>query len=135
LVDLVGANINRNDYSINCCLLNYNKIMYCHVYNFLDFLTSLKNKLEVFQCFQLHKLENTKINDNENTFKLFVLGKNCVVYFCILNDKQLFIINTNNKMGLLKLMDRKIKPSNIILKANLVVLQTYLIMNLIFVIY
>jgi hypothetical protein len=43
-VDLIGANFNRNDYSSNRCLFNYNGIMHCYVYNFLDLLISFKNK-------------------------------------------------------------------------------------------
>jgi hypothetical protein len=47
--------------------------------------------MDAFQCFQLQKLENTKINDSEDIYKLFSIGKDAVVYFCVLNGKQLVI--------------------------------------------
>jgi hypothetical protein len=60
-VDLIGTNFNRNDYSTNCCLFNYNGVLYCYIYDNIDLLTSFKNKLEIIQCFQLQKLQNTKL--------------------------------------------------------------------------
>jgi hypothetical protein len=59
------------------------------VYDNIDLLTSFKNKPEVLQCFQLEKLKNTKINTDEDLFQLFVLGKNGIIYFYILNTKRL----------------------------------------------
>jgi hypothetical protein len=56
----------RNESFTGRCFFDYNGMMYCHVYNYLDLLASLKNKELVLQCFELRKLENTKINDNED---------------------------------------------------------------------
>jgi hypothetical protein len=67
-------------------LSNYNGVPYCYVYDNIDLLTSFKNKPEVLQCFQLEKLENIKIND-EDIVQLFVLRKNGTIYFCVLNGK------------------------------------------------
>jgi hypothetical protein len=88
-VDLIGTNFNRNDYSTNRCLFNYNGVLYCYVSDNIDLLTSFKNNLKVLQCFQLQKLENTKINNGGDIFTLFVLGKNGTIYFCVLNGKRL----------------------------------------------
>jgi hypothetical protein len=72
-------------------LFNYNGVLYCYVYENIDLLTSFENKLELLQCFQLQKLENTKINTGGDIYNLFVLGKNGAIYFCVLNGKQLVI--------------------------------------------
>jgi hypothetical protein len=61
----------------------------CYVYDNIDLLTSFKNKLEVLQCFQLQKVENTKINNDGDIYNLFVLGNNGAIYFCVLNGRQL----------------------------------------------
>jgi hypothetical protein len=58
-----------------------------YVDNNIDLLTSFKNKSEVLQCFQLQKLENTKIINGGRIFKLFVLVKDAVVYFCVLHEQ------------------------------------------------
>jgi hypothetical protein len=74
-------------------------------------LISFKNKLEVFQCFQLQKLENTTINNGKDIFKLLVLGKNGIAYFSVLNGKQLIILKTKNtkkNKKLLQLTDREV---------------------------
>jgi hypothetical protein len=72
-------------------LFNYNGVSYYYVSDNIDLLTSFKNKPEVFQCSQLQKLENTKIINGGDIFQLFVLGKNGVIYFCVLNGKQFVI--------------------------------------------
>jgi hypothetical protein len=74
-------------------------VLYCYFYGNIDLLISFKNKGEVLQCFQLQKLENTAINNDKNLFKLFVLGKNGIAYFCLLNGKLLFILKTKNTMN------------------------------------
>jgi hypothetical protein len=85
------GNFSRNEYPTDRCLFNYNGVAYCYVFDNIDLLTSFKNKPEVLQCFQLQKLENTKIINGEDLFTLFVLGKNGIIYFCELNGKQLVI--------------------------------------------
>jgi hypothetical protein len=92
-VNDLGMNFSRNEYSTDRCLFNYNGVSYCYVYSNVDLLTSFKNKPEVLQCFQLQKFENTKINNGKDLFKLFVLGRDAVVHFCVLNGKQLIILN------------------------------------------
>jgi hypothetical protein len=37
--NLIGINFNRNDYSTNRCLFNYNGVLYCHVYDNIYLLT------------------------------------------------------------------------------------------------
>jgi hypothetical protein len=103
-------------------LFNYNGVPYCYVYGNIDLLTSFKNKPEVFQCFQLQKLENTKIINGGNMFPLFVLEKYVVVYFCELNGKQLLtykpktvtenekIITTNGQRNFIFLYNSKGEP-------------------------
>jgi hypothetical protein len=72
--------------------------LYCYVYGNIDLVISFKNKLEVLQLFQFQKVENTAIHNDKDIFKLFVLGKNSIVYFCVLNGRQLFILKTKNMM-------------------------------------
>jgi hypothetical protein len=91
----LGTNFSRNKYSTYRCLFNYNGISYCYVYDNIDLLTSFKNKPEVLQCFQLQKLENTKIINCGGIFQLFVLGKNNTIYFCVVNGKQLLSYKPN----------------------------------------
>jgi hypothetical protein len=88
-INIIGTNFYGYEYSTECCLLYYNGVFNCYVYCNLDLLTSFKNKLKVLQCFQLQKFENTTINNPTDIFKLFVLRKNCIAYFCALNGKQL----------------------------------------------
>jgi hypothetical protein len=78
--NLIGTNFSRNEYYTDRCLFNYNGVLYCYVYDNIYLLTSFKNKPEILQCFQLQKLENTKINTGGDIFTLFVLGKNADVY-------------------------------------------------------
>jgi hypothetical protein len=86
-VNDLGTNFSRNEYPTNRCLFNYNGVQYCYVYDNIDLLTSFKNKPEALQCFQLQKLENTKIINDGELFQLFVLVKNGDIYFCVLDGK------------------------------------------------
>jgi hypothetical protein len=96
--DTVGIIFYKNKCSSNCCLFNYNQVLYCYVYDNKDLLVLFKNKFEVFQCFPLQKLENSVIDNDNNLFKLLVLGKNGIPYFGVLNGKQFIIIKTKNLM-------------------------------------
>jgi hypothetical protein len=84
-VEIIFINFQRDSFLSNQWLFNYNAVFYCYVYDNVDLLTSFNNKLEVVQCFNLQKLQNTKINNKENTFKLFKLRKNCSIYLCVLD--------------------------------------------------
>jgi hypothetical protein len=97
-VNNLGTNFSRNEYATNRCLFNYNGVSNCYVYDYIDLLTSFKNKLEVLQCLQLQNLQNTKIINGGDLFQLFVLGKNSIIYFCVLNGKQLITYKTYNTM-------------------------------------
>jgi hypothetical protein len=55
-LEVIGTNFIRNDYLSNCCLFNYNTVLYCYIYDNIDFPISFKNKLEVLQCLNLQKL-------------------------------------------------------------------------------
>jgi hypothetical protein len=97
-VNTVGTTFYKDKYSTNRCLFDYNGVFYYYIYDYKDLLISSKNKEQVFQGFQLQKLENTKINDSEDINKLFELGKNCILYFSILNRKPFFIVRTKNSI-------------------------------------
>jgi hypothetical protein len=83
----IGTNFYHPPYSTDCYLFDYNGVACCYVYNNIDLFTSFKNKLEVFQSFNLQNLQNTEINNKENIFILFVLGKKGAIYFCVLDGK------------------------------------------------
>jgi hypothetical protein len=96
-INEIGTTYIKTEYFSNVYLFDYNGVLYCHINNNADFITSIKNKLEVLQSFNLQKLRNTEINKEKDKFMLFVLGKHGAIYFCLLKGNQLVIIESKHK--------------------------------------